>query len=136
MEPMHGFPFQNMISYLIASRIPPGLERKIDDRMEVWMDFGWLLDRLLADFGTKLAPSWLQRPFWEGWKTNAKKHERTGLRVTLGMDPVVPLMEQSSRQPDSRRQTTDSQTGRQQTANGLSPRSTPLVPCGHGGGFS
>ena len=26
----------------------------IDDKMEVGMDFGWLLDRLLVDFGTKL----------------------------------------------------------------------------------
>ena len=42
------------INYLIASRIPPGLERKIDDKIEVWMDLGGLLDALLVDFGIKL----------------------------------------------------------------------------------
>ena len=46
------FGYENI--YSIASRIPPGLERKIDDKMEVGMDFGWFLVRLLVDFGTKL----------------------------------------------------------------------------------
>ena len=28
--------------------------KTIDDKMDVGMDFGWLLDRFLKDFGTKL----------------------------------------------------------------------------------
>ena len=38
----------------------------MDDKMEVGMDFGWLLDRLLVDFGTKLGgelgSSWHETP--------------------------------------------------------------------------
>ena len=41
--------------------------------MDVGIDFGWLLDRFLMDFGTvlggKLAPSWHQNSKKEGTKT-------------------------------------------------------------------
>ena len=45
--------------------------------MDVGMDFGWLLDRFLADFGTKLRgklePSWHQNPKNECTKKMFKK---------------------------------------------------------------
>ena len=52
------------------------MKKVIDDKMDVGMDFGWLLDRLLIDFGPalggKLAPSWHQNPKKEGTKTMSK----------------------------------------------------------------
>ena len=48
----------------------------IDDKMDVGMDVGRLLDRFFIDFGTvlggKLAPSWHQNPKKEGTKTMSK----------------------------------------------------------------
>ena len=48
----------------------------IDDKMDVGMDFGRLLDRFLVDFGTilggKLAASWHINQKKEGTKTRAK----------------------------------------------------------------
>ena len=48
----------------------------IDEKMEVGMDVGRLLDRFLIDFGTvlggKLAPSWHPNPKKEGTKTMSK----------------------------------------------------------------
>ena len=54
----------------------------IDDKMEVGMDFGWLLDRFLMDFGAKLGvklgPSWHQdRRKW-GTKMMSKNHQKSG----------------------------------------------------------
>ena len=49
----------------------------IDDKMDVGMDVGRLLDRFLIDVGTilggKFAPSWHQNPQKEGTKTMSKK---------------------------------------------------------------
>ena len=49
------------------------MKKVIDDKMDVGMDVGRLLDRFLIDFGTilggKLAPSWHQNPKKEGAKT-------------------------------------------------------------------
>ena len=48
----------------------------IDDKMDVGMDVGRLLDRFLVDFGTilggKLAPSWHQNPKKERTQTMSK----------------------------------------------------------------
>ena len=48
----------------------------IDDKMDVGMDVGRLLDRFLIDFGTvlggKLAPSWHQNPKKQSTKTMSK----------------------------------------------------------------
>ena len=48
--------------------------------MEVEMDFGWLLDRLLVDFGTKLGgklgSSWQSNPIKWDTKTMSKKHQK------------------------------------------------------------
>ena len=48
----------------------------IDDKMDVGMDVGRLLDRFFIDFGTvlggKLAPSWHQNPKKEDTKTMSK----------------------------------------------------------------
>ena len=50
--------------------------------MEVGMDFGWLLDRLLVDFGpklgVKLGPSWHQNRRKWGTKTMSKNHQKSG----------------------------------------------------------
>ena len=52
------------------------MKKVIDDKMEVGMDVGRLLDRFLLDFGTilggKLAPSWHQNQKKEGTKTMSK----------------------------------------------------------------
>ena len=52
------------------------MKKVIDDKMDVGMDLGWLLDRFLMDFGTmlggKLAPSWCQNPKNKGTKTRSK----------------------------------------------------------------
>ena len=53
--------------------------------MEVGMDFGWLMDRFLVDFGpklgVKLGPSWHQDRRKFGTKTMSKKHENLEPRV-------------------------------------------------------
>ena len=36
------------------------IQKAIENKMEVGMDFGWLLDRFLVDFGPKLGSSWGQ----------------------------------------------------------------------------
>ena len=50
--------------------------KRIDDKMDVGMDVGRLLDRFFIDFGTilegKLAPSWHQNEKNEGTKTRSK----------------------------------------------------------------
>ena len=52
------------------------MKKVIDDKMDVGMDFGWLLDRFFIDFGTilggKLAPSWHQNPKNDDAKTRSK----------------------------------------------------------------
>ena len=52
----------------------------IDDKMDVGMDVGRLLDRFLVDFeiilGGKLAPSWHQNPKKDGTKTISKNDEK------------------------------------------------------------
>ena len=52
------------------------MKKVIDDKMEVGMDFGRLLDRFLMGFGnmlgSKLAPCWHQNPKNEGTKTTSK----------------------------------------------------------------
>ena len=76
-----------LFSFLKASRLPnasknhqkinqTSMKKCIDDKMDVGMDVGRLLDRFLIDFGTilggKLAPSWHQNPKKEGTKTMSK----------------------------------------------------------------
>ena len=52
------------------------MKKVIDDKMDVGVGIGRLLDRLLVDFetmlGGKLAPSWHQNPKIEGTKTKSK----------------------------------------------------------------
>ena len=70
----------------------------IDDKMDVGMDVGRLLDRFFIDFGSvlggKLAPSWHQNPKKEGTKTMSKNEwlkthatVRGGRRVRGGLGP-------------------------------------------------
>ena len=53
------------------------MKKVIDDKMDVGMDFGWLLDRFLVDFetilGGKLGSSWHQNLKNGGPKTRSKK---------------------------------------------------------------
>ena len=54
----------------------------IDDKMEVGMDFGWLLDRFLVDLGTKLGgklgSSWHFNPIKLDTKTMSTNHQKSG----------------------------------------------------------
>jgi hypothetical protein len=63
----------NKISFKIYQK---SIKKVIDDKMDVGMDVGRLLDRFFIDFGTvlggKLAPSWHQNPKKEGTKTMSK----------------------------------------------------------------
>ena len=54
------------------------IQKAIENKMQVGMGFGWLLDRFLLDFGSKLGgklgPSWHQnRRKWDT-KTMSKNH--------------------------------------------------------------
>ena len=57
------------------------MKKVIDDKMEVGMDVGRLLDRFWIDFGTilggKLAPSWHQNQKNEGSKRTPKSMHKT-----------------------------------------------------------
>ena len=57
------------------------MENVIDDKMEVGMDVGRLLDRFLIDVGTllggKLAPSWHQNPRKLHTKAMSKNHQKS-----------------------------------------------------------
>ena len=54
------------------------IKKPIKVKMQVGMDFGWLLDRFLVDFGTilggKLAPS---------WHKNQKNLNKINMRILL-----------------------------------------------------
>ena len=63
------------------------IQKAIENKMEVGMDFGWLLDRFLVDLGpklgVKLGPSW--HPNRKKWgtktmSTNYQKSEDAVLR--------------------------------------------------------
>ena len=62
------------------------MKKVIDDKMDVGMDVGRLLDRFLIDFGTvlggKLAPSWHQNPKKESTKTMSKMSGKKRTRVS------------------------------------------------------
>ena len=53
------------------------IKKAIKNMMRFWIDFGWLLDRFLVDFGpklgAKLGPSWHQNSKNEGSKIRSKK---------------------------------------------------------------
>ena len=78
------------------------IQKAIENKMQVGMDFGWLLDRFLIDLGAKLGakvgPSWHQNRKKWGTKTMLKNHEKSshagirgwyagGTRVVLGPGP-------------------------------------------------
>ena len=58
------------------------IQKGIENKMQVGMDFGWLLDRFLMDFepklGVKLGPSWHQNRRKWGTKTMSKNHQKSG----------------------------------------------------------
>ena len=58
------------------------IPKAIENKMEVGIDFGWLLDGFLMDFGAKLGvklgPSWHQNRRKWGTKTMSKKHQKSG----------------------------------------------------------
>ncbi len=74
-------------------------------------------------FEAILTPSWHQGGPKGGFlrvrKPGEKKHEKRKTQGTSGMTPAVPLKEQNNRPAD---------------LTGI--RDTPLVPCGHGGGYT
>ena len=61
------------------------IRKAIENKMEVGMDFGWLLDRFLMDFGpklgVKLGSSWHQNRRKWGTKTMSKNHQKSGAAV-------------------------------------------------------
>ena len=69
------------------------IEKGIKNKMQVGMDFGWLLDRFLIDFGpklgVKLGSSWQQNRRKWGTKTMSKKHKKSGDAVVRGGYAVV-----------------------------------------------
>ena len=58
------------------------IQNEIENKMQVEMDFGWLLDRFLVDFepklGAKLGSSWHQNLRKWGTKTMSKNHLKSG----------------------------------------------------------
>ena len=58
------------------------IRKAIENKMEVGMDFGWLLDRFLVDLGAKLGvklgPSWHQNRRKWGTKTMSTNHQKSG----------------------------------------------------------
>ena len=74
------------------------MKKVIDDKMDVGLGFGWLLDRFLVDFGTKLGgklePSWHQNLIkWDtktmskDWSKNEGVEGREGDQETWGLAP-------------------------------------------------
>ena len=74
------------------------IQKAIENKMQVGMDFGWLLDRFLMDFepklGVKLGPSWHQNRRKWSTKTMSKNQQkyravsgRETPRVVLGAGP-------------------------------------------------
>ena len=64
------------------------IQKAIENKMQVGMDFGWLLDRFLVDFGpklgAKLGPSWHQN--LKNWssKTMSKIIKKKKKRKKVG----------------------------------------------------
>ena len=58
---------------------PKSIKKVIENKMQVEMDFGWLLDRFSLDFdpksGAKLGSSWHQNLRKWGTKTMSKNHQ-------------------------------------------------------------
>ena len=74
------------------------IQKAIESKMQVGMDFGWLLDRFLVDLGpnlwVKLGPSWHQdRRKW-GTKTMSKNHQKSGAAVVGGWSTGGPQVVQ------------------------------------------
>ena len=73
------FRFENQ-----PKNIQKSIPKAIENKMQVGMDFGWLFDRFLIDFGpkleVKLGPSWHQNRKKWGTKTMSKiiKNLKTG----------------------------------------------------------
>ena len=69
------------------------IRKAIENKMQVGMDFGWLLDRFLMDFepklGVKLGPSWHQNRRKWGTKTMSKNHQKSGAASGRGGPHVV-----------------------------------------------
>ena len=71
------------------------IKKAIKNMMRFWIDFGWLLDRFLVDFGPKLGlklgPSWHQNSKNEGSKMMSKKAMQkpaAGRSATGGFRPL------------------------------------------------
>ena len=64
------------------------IQKAIENKMQVGMDFGWLLDRFLVDLGAKLGvklrPSWHQNRRKWGTKTMSKNHQKSGDAMVRG----------------------------------------------------
>ena len=61
------------------------IQKAIENKMQVGMGFGWLLDRFLVDvgpkLGAKLGPSWHQNSKKWGTKAMSKNHQKSGAAV-------------------------------------------------------
>ena len=70
------------------------IEKGIKNKMQVGMDFGWLLDRFLVDFGpklgAKLGASWHQNSKKWGTKSMSKNHQKTSHTSSCNRNSKIP----------------------------------------------
>ena len=65
------------------------IQKAIENKMQVGMDFGWLLDRSLVDFEAKLGFKLAPKSEEMGYQDDVENHQKTRDASSRGGDAVV-----------------------------------------------